>query len=296
MRAVLTSGTGPAISEVPTPRPGPDEVLIEVEAATVNPIDAVMAAGLLHQHGIVAEGAEIGLGWDAVGRVAEVGADVESIAVGDRVAAVLATFGTPLGGLAERVVASVADVAPVPEHLSSADAAAIGMNALTAWQALEHLGAPAERTLLVTGGAGALGGFVVELATRDGWQVTALARANDADFVKSRGAELVTELVGTYDAVIDAATLQEAALPAVAEGGSVVGVVSVAPLPAGPSRVVYTQAVHPDGPRLAELLRLADQGVLTARVLETVPFSDVARAIGATAAGGRRGRWVVVPD
>ena len=295
MRAVLTNGHELAIRQLPTTRPGTGEVLIEVAAATVNPVDAMLAAGVLHQHGIVPEDSEIGLGWDAVGTVTEVGPDVVGVEVGDRVAAVLATFGTPLGALAEEVVVPAADVAPVPASLTSVDAAAIGMNALTASQALGHLGPAAGRTLLVTGGAGALGGFVIELATRAGWQVTALARPGDLEFVKSRGAELVTELTGTYDAVIDAAGLQEAALPAVGDGGSIVGVVGIAPLPEDPSRVVHTQQVHPDGARLAELLELAAEGVLTARVLETVPLADTERAVAATAAGGRRGRWVVVP-
>lgn len=296
MRALLTNGHELAIRQLPARRPGAGQILLEVHAATVNPVDAMLAAGVLHQHGIVPEGTAIGLGWDAVGVVTEVGADVQGFAVGDRVAAVLATFGTPLGAIADQVVVPIADAAPVPAGLTLVDAAAIGMNALTAAQALGHLGPAAGRTLLVTGGAGALGGFVVELAVRAGWHVTGLARPDDVDFVKARGAELITELGGTYDAVIDAATLQEAALPAVAPGGTIVGVVGIAPLPEDPSRVVVTQQVHPDGAALSELLGLAEQGVLTPRVLATLPLSRAAEAVAATASGGRRGRWVVVPD
>lgn len=296
MRALLSNGHDLTIREVPVRRPGPGEIRIQVQAATVNPVDAAFGAGALHRLGIVPEDAEIGLGWDAVGVVDEIGDDVAEFAVGDRVAAVLATFGTPLGGLAEEVVVPVADVALVPAALGTVDAAVIGMNALTALQALGHLGPAEGRSLLVTGGAGSLGGFIIELAVRDGWQVTALARPGDLEFVKSRGAELITELDGTYDAVIDAAPLQEDALPAVAEGGAIVGVVSVAPLPATPSRAVFTQAVHPDGAGLAGLLELAAQGVLTPRVLGSAPFSRASEAVAATGAGGRRGRWVVVPD
>ena len=296
MRAVRTDGKTVTITEVPSPTPGPGEVLIRVSAATVNPVDSMWAAGVLHNNGVVPEGQEVGLGWDAVGVVDALGDRVDDFQVGDTVAGVLSTFGTPLGGLAEHVVLPVNDAARVPAGMSAVDAAVIGMNALTAWQALSHVGPADDRRLLVTGAAGALGGFVVELATRAGWRVTGLARESDAEFIKSRGADLITELAGTYDAVIDAAPLQEAALPAVAAGGAIVGVIGLSPLPETSRRTVHTQQIQPDGARLEELLGLAADGVLTSRVLSTVPITRADEAIAATATGGRRGRWVVIAD
>jgi len=297
MHAIVTDGTTLAVHELTTPEPAPGEVRISVRAATVNPVDAMWAGGLLHQQGIVPAGAWIGLGWDAVGVVDLVGDAVDGLEVGDLVAGTHTTFGTPTGALADHLVLSADHVTPVPAGLSAVEAASIGMNSLTAAQALDLLGPAAGRTLLVTGAAGAVGGFVLELSTRAGWDVTGLARESDTDFVKSRGAALVTELgAATYDAVLDAAALQEAVLSSVAPGGDVVGVVSVVPLPDGPGRTVHTVAVVPDGRRLGELLDLAAAEVLTTRVLGTVPFSAVADAISASGAGGRRGRYVAVPD
>ena len=297
MRAIVTDGTAVATHELPTPEPGSGEVRISVRAATVNPVDALWASGFLHDKGIVPAGAWVGLGWDAVGVVDALGEGVTGLAVGDLVAGTHTTFATPVGALADSIVLSQDHVTQVPEGLSAVDAASIGMNSLTAAQVLDLLGPAEGRTLLVTGAAGALGGFVLELATRAGWDVTGLARESDTDFVKSRGAGLVTALDGTtYDAVVDAAALQEAVLPAIAPGGTVVGVVSVVPLPEGPGRTVHTVSVVPDGARLAGLLDLAAQGALTPRVLGTVPLSEVAGAVAASGSGGRRGRYVAVPD
>lgn len=296
MRAIVTDGTAVTITEVPDPTPSAGQVVLRVEAATVNPVDAYWASGLLHQQGFAPPGQAIGLGWDAVGVVTAVGRDVTGIAVGDLVAGTHTTFGTPLGGLAEQVALAATDVTPVPAGLTAVDAAAVGMNALTAAQALDLLGPADGRTLLVTGAAGAVGGFVVELAGRAGWRVTGLARDTDTEFLKDRGAELITELTGSYDAVIDAAGLQEAALPMVADGGAVVGVVSLLPLPEAPTRTVHTVRVRPDGARLGELLALAADAALTPRVLDTVPLSRAADAIAATGQGGRRGRLIAVPE
>lgn len=297
MRVIVTDGSTVAVRDTPAPEVAAGEVRIAITAATVNPVDAYWSSGLLHQNGVAPEGAWVGLGWDAVGTVDAVGAGVTDLAPGDLVAGTHTTFGTPTGALADQIVLPAGDVTPVPDGLSAVEAASIGMNALTAAQALDLLGPAEGRTLLVTGAAGALGGFVVELATRSGWEVTGLARESDADFVKSRGAALVTALDGaTYAAVIDAAALQEAVLPAIAPRGTVVGVVSLAPLPESSERTVHVVSVAPDGARLAELLALAAEGALTPRVLGTVPLSDVARAVAASGAGGRRGRFVAVPD
>ena len=297
MRAIVTDGTTLAVHELPTPEPGAGEVRVAVRAATVNPVDALWASGFLHQNGIAPAGAWIGLGWDAVGVVDAVGEGVSGVRVGDLVAGTHTTFGTPTGALADSIVLPADHVTPVPDGLTAVEAASIGMNSLTAAQALDLLGPAAGRTLLVTGAAGALGGFVLELAVRAGWEVTGLARDTDTDFVKSRGAALVTALDGaTYDAVVDAAALQEAVLPAIAPGGDVVGVVSIVPLPDGPDRTVHTVSVVPDGPRLSELLQLAVDGVLTPRVLGTVPLTEAADAILASGSGGRRGRYVAVLD
>lgn len=297
MKIVLV--TGPGVLEVlerPLPEPGPGEVLVRLRAATVNPVDTVALSGALHEIGLISHDDPIGVGMDAVGTVEATGADANTYSVGELVAGVRTALDNPGGALAEYVVLPQDDLAPVPAGLPEEKAAAIGMNALTASQALDMIGEP-DGTLLVTGAAGALGGFAVELATEKGWQVAGLAREGDRDFVESRGATLVTELDGTtYDAVLDAAVLQERVLSSVASGGLVVGVQPALTLPASPDRRVDAVRVAPDGKRLADLLGRAAVGRLTPRVAGTVPLSRVAEAFAAVSAPGSRGRWVVVPD
>ena len=192
----------------------------------------------------------------------------------------------------------------VPDILTSTQAAAIGMNALTVAQALELFGDADGRTLLVTGAAGGLGGAAIEQAVAAEWRVTGLARESDRDYVESRGAGLVTELGGaSYDAVFDAAALQlddhlleEVLLPSVAPGGTFCSVYAIVPLPDIPEATVFAVAVKPDGPVLASLLKRAASGELSARIAGTVPLERAGDALQDAFAGGVRGRWIVQPS
>ena len=204
------SATAPLRPSMPRCRsPALGQVLVRVEAATINYVDRFVTSGATHDLGLITHDGAVGLGWDAVGRIESVGPDVRTVSFGDRVAGVRVADDTVYGAIAEYVVLPEADIALVPDALTSAEAASIGMNALTVAQALGLLGAADERTLLVTGAAGGLGGLAIEQAVAAGWTVTGLARKSDQEFVESRQARLVTELDGsTYDAVFDAAPLQ----------------------------------------------------------------------------------------
>jgi NADPH:quinone reductase-like Zn-dependent oxidoreductase len=166
----------------------------------------------------------------------------------------------------------------------------------TARQALDLLGPAEGRSLLVTGGAGAVGGHAIVLATRAGWRVTALARDTDAEFVARAGAELVTDLPGpSFDAVLDAAVLLESALAAVRDGGSFVGVAPGAPVTAERGVEVQTVSVEPDSEAIAGLLGLAAAGTLEVRMAGRVPLREAAKAYDQVASGGQRGRWLLIP-
>ncbi|MGN6252816.1 MAG: alcohol dehydrogenase catalytic domain-containing protein, partial [Marmoricola sp.] len=236
MKAVLTHGSHDlAVAEVPTPAAGAGQVRVRVAAASVNPVDVALDAGAFHEAGVVTGSGPIGLGWDLAGTVDAVGADVEGFAVGDRVAGLVPAMGVPLGALAEAAVLPAAALAHVPDELGLTEAAAVTLNGLTAHQAIALLDrtAPDRGSLLVTGGAGAVGGFVLELLLDSGWEVTALARESDAGFVTARGAKHVTDLstAGRFDAVLDAAALQQIAAAAVRPGGVFVGGGGAAPQP-----------------------------------------------------------------
>ena len=202
----------------------------------------------------------------------------------------------PLGGLAEYALLPAEALAAIPSGLDDVQAAALTLNALTAQQAIRLLGEADGRSLLVTGAAGAVGGFALELLTDQGWEVSGLARESDADFVTARNAKLVTDLEASYDVVFDAAALQEQAVAAVRPGGLFVGVQSSMVPPATEGRTVTAVGVVPDGSGLSELLDRAVAGELTVRVAGTVPFSDAESAFDRVAEGNNRGRWVVVAD
>lgn len=282
----------PVLVDVPDPHPGPGEVVIATTAATVNPIDVRIADGEVREaFGLTGD---VGLGWDFSGIVKAVSDDVTGVSVGQRVAALTGNPADPLRAHAELVTVPAGSVAPVPEGMSDAAAASVALNAPTAAMIVDVLGAGAGRSLLVTGAAGAVGGYVLPLAREAGWRVTGLARTTDREFVTTTGADLVTEIEPrAYDAVADAAGLQATAIDAVVDGGAFVGVLPIAPVAAQRGIEPTDVFVQADGVRLAELLRRGHAGDLAVRVAEEVPFSEFARAYALVGQGGLRGRVVL---
>ncbi|MEU5596917.1 NADP-dependent oxidoreductase [Streptomyces sp. NPDC020298] len=307
MRAVVvrTFG-GPEVVEVveaEVPEPGARQVRIKVAASALNPVDAGVRSGVFG-----GAGKQIGLGWDVAGTVDAVGVaggtpSGGAWSVGDEVVALDYGMVKPLGAHAEYVVVPTDAVAKAPATVDAVQAATLPLNALTAAQALDLLEPAPGRSLLVTGAAGAVGGYAVQLAARQGFSVTALAREGDEEFVRSLGAADFTSgdftsggvVPAGFDAVLDAAVLGEPALEWVRDGGVYVGVIPQAQ-PA-PVRGVRAEAVEvsADGARLAELVRLVDEGVLTPRVAETYALEEAAKAHARQAEGGVRGRLVLVP-
>ncbi|MFK0150624.1 NADP-dependent oxidoreductase [Streptomyces sp. NPDC090499] len=293
--AVVNTFGGPEAVEVVAterPEPGPSQVRIKVAAAALNPVDAGVRAGFFG-----GAGKRIGLGWDVAGTVDAAGF-ATAWGVGDQVVALDPGIVRPLGSHAEYVVVEADAAATAPATVDAVHAATLPLNGLTAAQALDLLEPAEGQSLLVTGAAGAVGGFAVQLAAHRGISVTALARATDEELVRSLGAAHFTAgavEARSFDAVLDAAVLGEPALEWVRDGGGYVGV-----RPGGepaPVRGVRTAAVGvtADGARLAELAGLVDEGVLTLRVAETFSLDDAAKAHARLAAGGVRGRLVLVP-
>lgn len=291
-----STSTSPVIEDVSPPPLGPSDVRIQVAAAAVNPVDVAVVAGPLRE--VVGLPDPVGLGWDVSGTVTEIGSEVTGLVPGDGVAGLLLLLGLKpsVGTHADETVVPADAVARIPEGLDLVEAASLPLNALAARQAVDLLGPAEGRTLLVTGGAGAVGGHAIVLATRAGWQVTALARDADADFVARAGAELVTTLPApSFDAVLDAAVLLESALTAVRDGGSFVGVAPASPVAAERGIAVHTLSVEPDSEALGELLELAAEGILQVRVAGQVPLREAAKAYDEVASDGQRGRWLLVP-
>src|SRR5262245_37441496 len=183
--AVVRTPRGPdsiEIIRVPVVEPGPGEIRVRIAAAPVNPTDLAVADGVFHEMGLIHRPSWTGLGWDFAGTVVAAGPDVE-LPLGTRVAGLVTGFDREVGTYAEQLVVPVSEVAVVPDGLDLVTASIVPLNGLAATQIVDLLGdAPEHRNrLLVTGAAGAIGGYVSALAPDRAWQVTGLARAQDEE-------------------------------------------------------------------------------------------------------------------
>jgi NADPH:quinone reductase-like Zn-dependent oxidoreductase len=295
--AVVRTPSGPdsiEIIDVPVVEPGPGQVRVEIAGTAVNPVDLALTAGLFHEMGLVHQPDHTGIGWDFAGTVVAAGPDVD-LPVGSRVAGLVDGFDRPFGTYAEQLVVRASDVALVPDGLELTTAAAVPLNSLAADQILELLGDGGGQRLLVTGAAGAVGGYLIPLAQDHGWQVTGLARPTDEDFVRSLGADFTADATPGWDAVADPGVLQEQGLALVRDGGVFVGVQPGR----GPAEergiTVHVVVTQPDGARLTPLLAAVADGHLPTRVHAVLPLDQAAEAQRAVAKGGVRGKYVLQP-
>ncbi len=311
MRAVVvrTYGGPEALDvvDVATPEPTAGEIRIKVAASAVNPVDLATRSGYLTEVGMVPRREVLGLGWDVAGTIDALGTAVIGFSPGQQVIGLLTQMDVPTGTHAEYVVLDAAGVAKAPEGVPLTAAATLPLNGLTAAQALDELSLRGGETALVTGAAGGVGGFAVQLAVVRGLRVVALAGDQDQELVRDLGAELfvarsadlastVRSLVpGGVDGVVDAAVVGAAAHDALRDGGSYVGVIPSTQPEATRGTTVSARWVRPDGAQLAELADLASAGKLTLRVAETYRLEEAAEAHARLAKGGVRGRLVLTP-
>ena len=190
MRAITVSeyGAAPALTEVPDPHPGPGQVLIEVEAAGMNPMDRSMAAGAWKER--MPGSFPFVLGADLAGVVEAIGEGAARFQAGDEVFGqlLIAPLGSA-GTYAEYVaVTEDAPLARLPEGLDPIVAAALPTAGVTALQIVESLGQLPGKTVLMIGAAGGVGSFAMQLAAQAGAHVIAVARADAADRMRIYGA------------------------------------------------------------------------------------------------------------
>lgn len=278
--AVVSEFGGPeqvVLAEVPVPRPAAGQLRVKVTAAGLNPVDGGVRSGIFG-----GAGQRLGLGWDVSGEIDEIGADVTGRRAGERVVGLHHGTVKPLGSHAQYVVLDASAVASAPTTVDAVTAAGLPLAGLTAARAVDLLELAPGSSVLITGAAGVVGALAVQLAVRAGLVVTALAGAEDEEFVRSLGATGFvprgTAPVGPVDGVLDAAVLGEVALGSVRDGGVYVGLIPHhAPAAERGVRVVE-QEVAADGAHLARLVDLVDAGALTLRVADTFPLAEVAEA------------------
>ncbi|HZQ34525.1 MAG TPA: alcohol dehydrogenase catalytic domain-containing protein [Dehalococcoidia bacterium] len=240
MRAVTFSEFGGpevlTVSDLPEPQPSAGEVRIRVAAATVNPTDIGFREG--RQAGqLAATGARAPYvpGMELAG-VVDAAGDGAGWSVGDRVMAIVNPRRAGGGAQAELVVVPAASVARAPAGSSLVEAATLPMNGLTVQLALDLLKLSPGQTLCVTGAAGAVGGYAVQLGAEAGLRVIAVAAAADEALLRGFGAEAVVprgeeaarrvrEIAPAgVDGLIDAAVIGPPILPAVRDGGRLAAV------------------------------------------------------------------------
>ncbi|MDI6099422.1 NADP-dependent oxidoreductase [Actinoplanes sp. NEAU-A12] len=284
------------VADVPVPVPGPGQVRVRVAASVVHPVDLMIRSGRFPAP--LPTGLPYTPGWDVAGTVDVVGPAVEQVTIGDEVIGFSPWLRTTAGAHAEYVVLDAAWLAPAPAGVPATDAATLPTNGLAAAQALDLLALPAGSTVLVTGAAGQVGGFVLALARVTGLHATGLAGAGDRAFVESLGAAFLSRSdgpTGMFDAVIDLAVIGPSLLDLVRDGGGYVA--ASPPLRPEPVREIRTYALEvlPDGSRLGELVKLVISGDIPLRVAGVYPFADAAAAHDRLARGGVRGGVAIVP-
>ncbi|MEU1247165.1 NADP-dependent oxidoreductase [Micromonospora arida] len=284
------------VAEVPVPEPGPGQVRARVAASVVHPVDLMVRSGRFPAP--LPTGLPYTPGWDVAGSVDAVGPSVDEFTIGDEVIGFSPWLQTTVGAHAEYVVLDAAWLTSAPAGVPATEAATLPTNGLAAAQALDLLALPAGSTVLVTGAAGQVGGFVLALARAAGLHATGLAGADDREFVESLGAAFLSRTddpTGTFDGVIDLAVIGSSLLDLVRDGGGYVA--ASPPLRPEPVRGIRTSALEvlPDGTRLSELVKLVTSGDIPLRVADVYPFADAATAHERLAQGGVRGGVVIVP-
>jgi len=285
VKAVRIHSFGPPdvvqVEDVPTPMPGPNEVLVRVMAAGVAPWDAIIREGKSK----VSPQPPLTLGSDFSGIVEKVGAGVTDFAPADEVYGV--TNPQFCGAQAEFAVATSGMIAGKPRSLNHVEAASAPVIAVTAWQMLfQYAKAMRGETVMVVGAAGNVGAYAVQMATDAGIHVIAVARVDDEDLLRSLGVGVKSIIDSSkpaferdlpqVDAIVDTvggSTLQRC-VAALKPGGKLVTSVSTQPLPA---EAVFFYAEVTTA-RLQTLTTLFDAGRITARVGSILPLSEARQA------------------
>ena len=328
MRAAFVTGYGDnsvvSHGQLPEPLAGPDEALVEVRAAGINPVEIAMRAGLFHA-AFPFIFPQI-MGFDIAGVVRSAPKN-SPFNAGDEVYARLPN--RTLGAYAERVAVPLDLLALKPKRLNFAEAASLPTVALTTWQAfIERARLARGEHILIQAGAGGVGSFAIQLAKYLGATVTATASAANQELMARLGADRTVdyakekfEAAGPFDVVYDGVCgpLVERGIASLKPGGRYVGLVRMADtqsyreigfpeaVAAGAAAGVqaYIKQAHdrgaefhgpltkPDGAQLADIAAIVDTGAISATVTGTCGLEGLAAAYDALATGRTRGKLVV---
>lgn len=315
MRAVYYETHGEAqvlqVGELDKPPCGPNQVLVEVAAAGVNPIDRRLRAGELQEY--IQRTFPVVPGFDVAGRIAEVGSDVADWRVGDEIMGLAFTWSIQHGTYAEFAPVEASAIARKPANASFIQAAGIPLVSLTAWQSLLEFGQLGPgKTVLIQAGAGGVGSVAIPMAKHLGATVYTTASAGNADYVRALGADVVIDYqTDSYEKALLAAEPEgvdlvleallgdgtdEAAIRITKSGGAVAYMNNEPPdMPDIKAREIRAEFIHhrADGAMLAELTDLYERGVLPLPLTETLPLSAAVEAHLRSESRRTRGKLVL---
>lgn len=297
MQAVLIHETGDPdvlrLEQAERPEPGDGEVLIEVHAASVNPID------WKHRRGFASRQLPAVLGNDISGTVEL--SRAEGFAEGDEAFGFVAG-----GGYAQFATAPAGAIAKKPAGVSHEQAAAIPVSGLTAWQALfDRAALQRGQTALIAGAAGGVGHFAVQFAKHAGARVVGTGSSRNRDFVLGLGADEyvdytqqdVSEAVRDVDVAFDTVggETTTSLLPTVREGGILVTIAAAPPEQAAGERGVRAEllVMSPSSGQLARIAELVAAGDVHVEIAQTLPLAEVRRAHELSESGHTRGKIVL---
>ena len=288
------------VAEVPVPEPGPDEVLVEVAAAGINPGEAYVREGRYAQRW--PSTFPSGQGSDLAGTVRALGPGVDAVAVGDEV------FGwtDARASQAEYVVVPVRQILPKPPELAWEQAGALHVVGATAWAAVRAVDPRPGETVVVSAAAGGVGVLTVQLARRAGATVVGIASAANHEWLRAHGVVPVAHGEGLVDRIRAVAPTVDAFIDLFGEGYVDVALA----LGVRPDRIdtiidfaaVDKYQVKADGNAvgarpevLAELAALLAKGELELPVAATYPLERVQDAYRELERRHTRGKIVLVP-
>lgn len=194
MRAMVINGFGDSsvfeLAEISQPHPRPNEILIKVEASSVNPVDYKIRDG---RGAVLCPSFPAILHPDCAGTVAMIGDEITDFTVGERVYAFASGIAGKPGALAEYMVADARMVAKIPNHLSFEQAAALPLVSVTAWYAMVHAAnIQPGQTVLIIGGTGGVGHIALQLAKARGAIVAAtVGNSAKTEVAKDLGADII---------------------------------------------------------------------------------------------------------
>ena len=300
MRALVLNSfagiEGLELSEVPDPTPADGEQLVHVRAASLGPWDLAGAGGAFAATGGSGDFPQV-QGWDFGGETED----------GHRVLGFVPQPWMGVGAFAERISVPFTILAPVPDALGFAEASALPVSALAARLLVDAVAVGDGDLVLITGAAGMVGGFAMQLATARGARVIAAVRDSDAEEARRLGAatvldatdELEVAVRGRWqdgvDACIDTVGLRAAALVCVRDGGRFVTSVPTAVPDAARGIAPETVQVQPDAGALAELADRAAAGELTVRIADVLPLERFREGYDRLQRRGLHGKVVLTP-